>query len=121
MQQSVVRGRNAARELACLILAAAACESVYLGCAAAGLRIQDLPLDYERWGGYLFMAIIVVPQAFGVGYFAWVLGIRRFVPGRYAKHLGVSILLGVALGCLYYLLGANLKWIVPWMVLLTKG
>lgn len=112
----VVFWRRVVRELTCAIIAAGCCEAVFLACAAAGLWARNIPLDYDHWGGYLILAAIVIPQAFGVGYLLCVLAGRRLTSPDRRGEVRIHALLGSTLGLLFYLLGANVKWIVPWMV-----
>jgi hypothetical protein len=108
--------RRVIRELACAIIAAGCCEVIFLACAATGLWARGIPLDYDNWGGYLTLAMIVIPQAFGVGYVLWVSVGRRLASRERRGAVGIHALLGSAFGLLFYLLGANVKWIVPWMM-----
>lgn len=109
-----------ARELACMLLGAAACEVTYLSSAAIGLWLRGLPLDYERWGGYIILSIIVIPQAFAMGYLVWVVARSRLVRRQLHRDLRVALGLGGGLGLIYYLLAGNVKWVVPWMLLVTR-
>lgn len=119
VQSDAARG-SVAREIVCIFLAAAACEVVYLLSAAIGFWVKGLTLDYERWGGQIILSVVVIPQAFVVGYVLWMIARAHFVRRALHRNLRMSLGVGTALGLVYYLLADNVKWVVPWMLFFTR-
>jgi hypothetical protein len=102
------------------VIALVTCECAFLLCASVGLLVNGTPFNEENWGGYLILAFAILPQAFLVAYVLFATIVWQLSRFRHAHRRFNAGLTGAILGAFLYLIGANIKWLVPWMVFITR-
>jgi hypothetical protein len=70
--------------------------------------------------GQVILAAGIIPQAYAVGFLVWMLIVKLATGELSRRSVLADVIVGAGLGFSYYLLGAGIKWVVPWMILIFR-